>query len=396
MKIFLGRMMREYKKNILLLLVCIPFLVSCGRAYFPLELKTVSRSERVEGQEKFPVDFIPMTKNAIKTANKMEYKRFVIDGRDLLSPAKFIQAEKAFKEKIPNNNEPGPYLIGAGDEIGFGQIERNEDGIFSMARRKLLVSDLGFVNIYGLGVIKAEGLSEVELGERVYQKLIEKGRSFDFELQIVGFNSKRIYVSSASSWPVGIPYVNYPIYLEDVFVLANIDTDFEGLKAKQVKVVIDRGGTEYIVDLYTLQKSMQKRIRLFPGDKVNVEPMNYKPESILIVGETGTQRSIQIDPDRRPTLSSTLFSGNVLSNITSDFSQIYVIRQAPSKLKAFHLDITDPTRILLANSFEMRPDDIVFIATQPLSLYSRTLQQVLGSTGLTLQARDTIRNELGN
>ena len=41
----------------------------------------------------------------------------------------------------------------------------------------------------------------------------------------------------------------------------------------------------------------------------------------------------------------------------------------------------------------MRPDDIVFVATQPLSLYSRTLSQILGSTGLT-SARDTIRNEI--
>ena len=64
--------------------------------------------------------------------------------------------------------------------------------------------------------------------------------------------------------------------------------------------------------------------------------------------------------------------------------------------QAFHLDITNPTRISLANQFEMRPDDIVFVATQPLSLYSRTLSQILGSTGLTLQARDTIRTEIGN
>ena len=51
---------------------------------------------------------------------------------------------------------------------------------------------------------------------------------------------------------------------------------------------------------------------------------------------------------------------------------------------------------MLSNMFEMRPDDVVFVATQPLSLYSRTLSQILGSTGLTLQARDTIRTEIGD
>ena len=47
-----------------------------------------------------------------------------------------------------------------------------------------------------------------------------------------------------------------------------------------------------------------------------------------------------------------------------------------------------------ASKFEMRPDDIIFVATQPLSLYSRTLTQILGTAGLTLQARDTIRAEV--
>ena len=53
--------------------------------------------------------------------------------------------------------------------------------------------------------------------------------------------------------------------------------------------------------------------------------------------------------------------------------------------QAFHLDITDPTRVSLSNQFEMRPDDIVFVATQPLSLYSRTFSQILGLQGLTFK-----------
>ena len=116
----------------------------------------------------------------------------------------------------------------------------------------------------------------------------------------------------------------------------------------------------------------------------------------MLVGETGAQRAIPINSYLRPSLSDAIFSGTVLNSITSDFSQIYVLRKKKKLFQAFHLDITDPTRVSLANQFEMRPDDIVFVAAQPLSLYSRTLSQILGSTGLTLQARDTIRTEIGN
>ena len=138
-------------------------------------------------------------------------------------------------------------------------------------------------------------------------------------------------------------------------------------------------------------------LRLFPGDRINIDKINYKKERVLIVGETGSQKMVQIVGTERPTLSDVVYGGgDVLASVTSDFSQIYVIREKKYNFNAYHLDVTNPVRVSLANKFEMRPDDIVFVATQPLSLYSRTLSQILGSTGLTLQARDTIRSEIGN
>ena len=153
---------------------------------------------------------------------------------------------------------------------------------------------------------------------------------------------------------------------------------------------------EYNLSYNNLVSNTLKKVRIFPGDRIFVNSLNYKKEKVLLVGETGAQRAIPINSFLRPSLSDTIFSGSVLNSTTSDFSQIYVLRRKKKFFQAFHLDITNPTRVSLANQFEMRPDDIVFVATQPLSLYSRTLSQILGSTGLTLQARDTIRTEIGN
>ena len=97
--------------------------------------------------------------------------------------------------------------------------------------------------------------------------------------------------------------------------------------------------------------------------------LNYKKEKVLLVGEIGAQKAISINSKLRPSLSDTIFSGSVLNSITSDFSQIYVLRKKKKSFQAFHLDITDPTRLSLSILFEMRLDDIVFVATQPLSLY---------------------------
>ena len=55
--------------------------------------------------------------------------------------------------------------------------------------------------------------------------------------------------------------------------------------------------------------------RLFPDDKIFVKPLNYKNESILILGETGQQTMVPIDANKRPTLSDAIFSGNVLNKL---------------------------------------------------------------------------------
>ena len=126
-----------------------------------------------------------------------------------------------------------------------------------------------------------------------------------------------------------------------------------------------RSGNEYIFSLIKLLNSKGPSLA-FPDDKVFINAVNYSLETVLIVGETGAQKSLPITSVQRPTLSDTIFSGTVLNAGSSDFSQIYVIRQSKDKFKAYHLDITDPTRIKLAKNFEMRPDDIVFVAAQPL------------------------------
>lgn len=385
------------KTRIFLLLLLIFTLSSCGRIYFPIELKTVSRNERIKGQEDNEINLVSMTRTVVKTANKSHYKRRIIDAGDLTKPARLISAEEALQEKLPHVNDPGPYKIGIGDQLSLAQSLRDPRIISGsseslVATRKLVVSDDGFLNFFEIGRVKAQGLTQSQLEDEIYRRLIANGKSGNFELAISGFFSKRIFISGDNIIPRTIPYSNVPIFLEDVLIGVGL-TRSQGADAK---ISIIREGNEYVLSLLKLSKTTNFQLRLFPDDKIYITALNYRPESVLIVGETGAQRSFPINAFTRPTLADSLFSGTVLNAVTSDFSQIYVLREKEENYLAYHLDITDPSRVNLARRFEMRPDDIIFVATQPLSLYSRTLSQILGSTGLTLQARDTIRAETGN
>ena len=333
-----------------------------------------------------------MTEKSTLDANTATYKRSVIVADDLTSAAKLIPVDQAIVEKFPENNDPGPYIIGIGDVLSVSEILSSNSSVPSFVTREIAISDDGFINIYGLGSLQAAGLTQSELEDKIYQKLLEVGRPEGMEISLSGFNSKRIFINGDGIDSNLIKYTNYPIFLEDIIGTLGI----KQMAGFDYKISLMRDGEEYTFSLIKLIKSKGPRVRLFPDDRIFINAINYSLETVLVVGETGAQRAVPITSIQRPTLSDTIFTGTVLNSGSSDFSQIYVIRQSKNNFKAYHLDITDPTRIKLAKKFEMRPDDIVFVAAQPLTLYSRTLQQILGSVGLTFQARDTIRTELGN
>ena len=113
-------------------------------------------------------------------------------------------------------------------------------------------------------------------------------------------------------------------------------------------VNIIRGKETYMVLAENISKNSGPKIRLFfPDDKIYFSKINYRQETVLVVGETGAQRSVFISGKSRNTLSDVLFSSPTLDKVTSDFSQIYVLRKLNDKFNAYHLDITNPARIYL-------------------------------------------------
>ncbi len=93
---------------------------------------------------------------------------------------------------------------------------------------------------------------------------------------------------------------------------------------------------------------------------------------------------IPINSVQIPVLSDIVFSGQSINSLSSDISQIYLLREKQKQeFVAYHLDITNPARAKLASIIEMRPRDIVLVAAQPLTLYNRVLGQILTSVNLT-------------
>ena len=167
-----GLIIRQTTKYFSLFFILV-IINSCGKAYFPIELKTISRAERSKGQEKNIVQLVPLTAKSTSEANSYPYRRKVIVADDLTKAAKLIPVDQAIIEKFPKNNDPGPYIIGIGDTLSVSEILSPNSSVPTFVTREIAISDDGFINIYGLGSLQAAGLTQSELEDRIYQKLIE-------------------------------------------------------------------------------------------------------------------------------------------------------------------------------------------------------------------------------
>ena len=88
-----------------------------------------------------------MTEESIISANTTPYRRHIIEAGNLKQPAKLIPAETALVEKVPLNNDPGPYLIGIGDIIAYEEPMITPSGGTLMIR-ELIVNEDGLINFF--------------------------------------------------------------------------------------------------------------------------------------------------------------------------------------------------------------------------------------------------------
>ena len=105
-------------------------------------------------------------------------------------------------------------------------------------------------------------------------------------------------------------------------------------------------------------------------------------EYVYLAGEVGTQSRFALPFERKASLADALYDAGGVASSTGDVSQVYVLRASsdPRELgaiTAWHLDARNAANFALAPKFELRPDDIIFIAQQPVTKWSRAVSQIL-------------------
>jgi polysaccharide export outer membrane protein len=233
----------------------------------------------------------------------------------------------------------------------------------------------GTIQFPYVGSFKVAGLTETEVRDRLITRLAKYFNEPKVTARIQSYRAGRVYVDGEVRAP-GLQAVNdIPMTLPEAIHRAGGFT----AEADRSSVSVSRGGTTTVIDLprLTALGVNPTDILLVAGDLVRV--LSRDDAKVYVMGEV-TRPVAQPLRSGRLTLNQALGEAGGVSTTTGNPQQIYVVRAgAASKPEIFHLDASAPVAYALAEGFELKVRDIVYVDPVPLVRWNRVISLILPS-----------------
>ena len=385
-------------------------LVGCSAVVEPVALPGMQPDDTQ--QEEFEIKLQALTFAAAKTLNATRYDRLVSKPGNAFS-ADVVSEATLRKTSFPPNSQNLPYKLGVGDEVTLIQyvdtsptigsivngLDLSEDNASSQNLSTATLSNIisttgrigtdGSLLLIGVGRLDALGRQISELRDEVRSILIRNGKAPNFQLEITGFNSQKAYITTdggSNNSSSIIPITDQGTTLRELIATAGI-----AFNERLLTIVrIQRAGTTYTFGLADLLAASAPKVYLKDQDHVFAQNLRYQSGKVFLLGGV-TPQIIPILPEERQTLAEALFAkSGPLATSTAQRSAVYLLR-GQDPVQAYHLDAQNPIRVLVADEVELRPNDIVFVAEQPISTFNRTLASI---TPLRILLRDIKNDDL--
>lgn len=265
-----------------------------------------------------------------------------------------------------------PELSGAVMAPGMAGIAGVDSGAGTVAAPGFVVDHQGMVQFPYAGKLKLAGMTEDEARQMLTSKLAFYINKPVVTLRIQSYRSKRIYVDGEVKAPGMHPINDIPMTLVEAINRAG------GMlpSADQSQISLVRDGETYWINLPEMvQRGVNpSTILLVNGDVLRV--LSRDANKVFVSGEVIQPRALPMH-NGRLTLNEALGEAGGINPLSGDASQIYVVRKSASEPVVYRLDAHAPGALALAESFELLPKDVVYVAATPLANWHRTISQIL-------------------
>lgn len=298
-------------------------------------------------------------------------------------------------------NEPYAYLVGPQDELRitvFEHPELNNPGNTANELSGRIVNSDGKIFFPYVGEVQASGRTVQQIQATISQGLRNVIRNPQVDVTVLRFRSQRIVVSGEVRTPGTVAVTDVPPTLAEIVSGAGGAT----VEADLGNVTVTRGTTTVRADMYAYlyNGEQSQNFRLQAGDVVNVPDRRYN--KVFVLGEVGRVNSLGsvglsnslVLPRGRFSLAEALSDIGGINPLSANAGQIYVIRDGGSgrKTQIYHLNASSPDALVMADQFDLRRRDVVFVDSVGVVRWNRIVSNILPTADFLRQTlNDTTR-----
>jgi polysaccharide export outer membrane protein len=292
-------------------------------------------------------------------------------------------------------SEAAPYVIGPGDVLQITvwdhpelvesqgpQLSTPNSRPFDPAPGHLVDQD-GDIQFPYIGRLRVASLQPNEVRKKLTDRLAAVFRNPQVTVRVASFRSKQVYVDGEVHTPGAVPVNDVPMTLYEAVTRAG---GFSAT-ADQSRMMLVRGAKSYPINLTAMLASGENpaQIVLRNGDLLRVLPRDQN--GVYVMGEVNKPMTALPMRDGSLSLSDAISQAGSLNVNTADAAQMYVIRGAlDAEPHVFHLDARSPVAMVLANQFQLQPNDVVYVDGNGLVRLNRVLSLLLPAVNAGLTA----------
>ncbi|WP_404299879.1 polysaccharide biosynthesis/export family protein [Alicycliphilus denitrificans] len=295
---------------------------------------------------------------------------------------------------------PRPYTIGPGDVLNivvwdhpeFNLVPAGSAGttmspdLVSQVGNGYNVNNQGSIQFPYVGTIALNGLTEDQARELLTRKLARYLKNPQLTVRVQAYRSGRIYLDGQVRAP-GLQTLNdVPLTLPESLARAG------GLlpTADRSNIILTRGERTTVINLNQLVADgvNPNQIMLAPGDMVRVGSL--EDAKVYVMGEVLRPSALQLR-DGKLNLNQALGESGGINPVSGNPQQVYVIRsQSGAQPQVFHLNASNGVAYALAEGFELKARDVVFVDPTALVRWNRVISLLLPSAQAVNVSRDAV------
>lgn len=291
-----------------------------------------------------------------------------------------------------NEQDEQPYTIGVGDVVTVVVWEHPELtsplGQFrSSDEQGNIVYEDGTIFYPYAGSVTVEGKTVSQVRQIITQRLTQYIENPQVDVRVAAYKSQKYIVSGDVQQPGVYPINNVPQRILDALNYAGGINQDGNIDA----VTLTRNGQQYTIPVFDAlyRGQSQYNVLLQDGDVLHVQENTQR--NVYVMGEVVRPQMLPLQ-DLSMSLTQALSSAGGINELRADANGIYVVRvgETPQEIDVYQLSVEQAYHYALADQFELRERDIVYVSAAPITRWNRFISNILPSI-TSIRTLDDIR-----